>query len=142
MVWRRNSSASLGSDFNSACGVDGEGELVDDELELSDGGGVDMVAGDKKVLLYDALSCALFGLDARCIGPLSSFSHSNPSHSPGGAPVLLSSTWCVCLPLQPTLVVAFTGCPPFSLTYIFVCGTLTSDQMCMKFLRFTMNNVL
>ena len=54
MVWRRNSSASLGSDFNSACGVVGEGEFVDDELELSDGGGVDMVAGDKKVLLYDA----------------------------------------------------------------------------------------
>lgn len=139
MVWRRNSSASLGSDFNSACGVDGEGEFVDDELELSDGGGVDMVAGDKKVLLYDALSCALFGLDARCIGPLSSFSHSNPSHSPGGAPVLLSSTR---LPLQPTVVVAFIGCPPFSLTCIFVRGTLTSDRMCMKFLRFTMNNVL
>ncbi len=104
MVWRRNSSASLGSDLSSAWGVVGEGEFVDDELELSDGGGVDMVAGDKKVLLYDALSCALFGLDAPCIGPLSSFSHSR-SRPARGAPVqLYAQLWCF-----PTSIASIAG---------------------------------
>ena len=65
IVWRRNSSVSLGSDLSSAWGVVGEGEFVDDELELSDGGGVDMVAGGRGVLLYEAPFCAQVGADAR-----------------------------------------------------------------------------
>ena len=48
MVWSRNSSVSLGSVLSSAWGVVGDGEFVEDELELSEGGGVDMVAGGKE----------------------------------------------------------------------------------------------